>query len=382
MNVPFNFFDTVPRDCWLDIDACQLAENVRRLQAAIGRPLLVAVKANGYGHGYEIAAKAFLKGGAKYLGVANYGEGLLLRKLGITAPILLLSGLLPDEMTLAVAAGLEFFVFRPEHVEALKQMPKTASSIRVHIKVDTGMGRIGCLPEEAAAIGAELKKIPNVAVAGLATHFAIASIPDNDHTNGQIEKFDRVIVSLAAIGIRPEIIHAANSSGALYHPRARYDMARVGMVAYGVPPSSFVGPDIPVGVKTALTWKARITSTKILPAGASVSYGCEYVMPKEGRVGILPVGYGDGYFRIPKNVNSVLVGGHECKTVGRINTDQCVIDLDDMPDMTGAEVVLLGQQGESEIPVQELARRWQTNTYSVYINIAPRVPRRAIGENL
>lgn len=382
MNVPYNFFDMTPRDCWVEINAAQLAENVRRLQAYVDRPLLVAVKANGYGHGYEIAARAFVKGGARYLGVANYAEGLLLRQLGLNIPVLVLSGLLPEEMALAAQAGLDFFVFRPDHIEAMRQMPKPAQGIRVHIKVDTGMGRLGCKPEEVAALGAALKEISGVTIAGMATHFAVASRPNNDHTNGQIDAFDRAIASLAAIGIRPEIIHAANSSGALYHPRARYDMVRVGIVAYGVPPSSIVGNVIPEGVQTALTWHARVTSSKRMAAGSTISYGCEYTLPTEARVGVLPVGYADGFFRIPKNVNSVLVEGRECKTLGRINNDQCMIDLGEMPDVTGAHAVLLGKQGEKEISVHDLAQRWETNTYSVYANIAMRVPRRVMGESV
>ncbi len=378
MTVPFNIFDTLPRDCWVNIDTAQLADNVRRLQAHIGRPVLVAIKANGYGHGYENAARAFLAGGARYLGVANYAEGFLLRQLGIAAPVLVLNGMMPNEMVLAAQAGLDFFVWRPDHIAALRQMPKTSTPVRAHIKVDTGMGRLGCFPEEVAQIGEALKSMPNVTIAGLATHFAIASIPDNEHTNGQIAKFDQAIASLAAIGIRPEIIHAANSSGALYHPRARYDMVRVGIVAYGVPPSAVVGPDIPEGVKTALTWHARVTSSKILPANSSVSYGCEYVMPKDARIGILPVGYADGYHRIPKNANSVLIEGQERKILGRINMDQCMVDLDGLPDITGAEAVLLGKQGGKEISVGELSRRWETNTYGVYVGISPRVPRRIV----
>jgi alanine racemase len=379
MNVPFNFFDTTPRDCWLEIDATQLSENVRRLEAHIQRPIFVAVKANAYGHGYGIAARAFIKGGARYLGVANYAEGRLLRELGIEVPILILGGLLPDEMKLAAAAGLEFFVFRPDHIEALRQMPKT-KPIRVHIKVDTGMGRLGCFAEDVAELGAQLKAISGIIIAGMGTHFATASRPNNDHTNSQIDKFDQAIASLAAIGIRPEILHAANSSGALYHPRARYDMVRVGIVAYGVPPSSIVGPDIPVGVKTALTWHARITSSKILKANTTVGYGCEYVMSKDARVGILPVGYADGFQRIPKNVNSVLIDGQEHKTLGRISMDQCAVDLDGCADIMGAEAILLGRQGGKEITVQDLAKRWsETNTYGVYVGISPRVPRRIVG---
>jgi len=372
-------FDDLPRDCWLEIDAAQLAENIRRLQAVVERPVLVAVKANGYGHGYAFAAKAFLKGGAKYLATANYAEAMILRDAGITSPILIMSGMLLPEMKLAAAAGFEFFVFRPDHVKALHEMPKGSKPIRVHIKVDTGMGRIGCFPNEVAEIGTALKLIPGVTIAGLATHFAVASKPNNEHTNGQIEMFEQAIAALAAVGIRPEIIHAANSSGALYHPRARFDMVRLGIVAYGAQPSSAPGTDLPQGVKTALSWKARVTSSKILPKGSKVSYGCEYEMPKDARVGVLPFGYADGYRRVHNSNNSVLIDDKECKLIGRtVNMDQCMVDLDGFPDITGAEAVLLGRQGDKEIDLFELARRWSIHFYDVYTGIATRVPRKVV----
>lgn len=374
MIAPYNFFDTTYRDCWVEINFNQLAENVRHLQLVAQRPCLVAVKGNAYGHGYEIAAKAFVKGGARYLGVANYGEGLLLKQCGLTVPILILGGMLPEEMALAAAAGLEFFVFRQDHVDALRQMPKS-TPIRVHIKVDTGMGRLGCFPDEVAGLGSALQSIPGVVIAGLATHFAKAGPPGSEFTENQIHKFEQAIAALAVKGIRPDVIHASKS-GTLYHERPRYDMVRLGIIAYGVAPAveGFVLPD---GVRTALTWHARITSTKILPQGATVSYGGSYVMPKEGRVGILPVGYADGYRRLT-DVNSVLIDGKERKIIGSINMDQCMVDLDSLPDITGSKVDLIGVQGDKKITVQYLAQRWNTNSYSVYTGIHTRVPRRSV----
>lgn len=376
MTAPLSLFDALPRDCWLTIDTAQLTRNVQILQKHVERPVLVAIKGNGYGHGYEHAAKAFAAAGIRYLGVAGLAEGLLIRQLELRVPVLVLSGLLPHDMTQAAAAGLEFTVFRPDHVEALRQMPKGKDPVRVHIKVDTGMGRLGCLPEEAAEIGEAIRSIPGVHIAGLSTHFARASIPGNEHTEGQIDKFEQAIRALGGKGIRPEIIHACNSSGSLYHPRARFDMVRFGITAYGVRPSAFEGTTIPDGVHTALTWRARLTSSKILPKDSKISYGCEYTLTKDSRIGIIPVGYADGYRRFPREINTVLIGGKEYPTRGRINMDQCMVDLGDLPDMTGAEVVLLGKQGDAEISVYELAKRWEDNTYNVYCAIAPRVPRR------
>ena len=379
MSVSSYIFDTLPRDCWLNIDCAQLVNNVRLLAKVVQRPLLVAVKGNGYGHGYDHASKAFVDAGVSYLAVANYAEAHIVRQAVASVPILILGAMLATEMALSAASGFEFFVFRPEHVALLRDLPKTTSPIRIHIKVDTGMGRLGCFPEEVGNIAEALREIPGVVIAGLATHFAKASQPNNEHTNRQIARFEQAIATLSSIGIRPEIIHASNSSGALYHPQARYDMVRFGLSAYGIRSTSVEGCDLPNGVRSAMTWHARITASKILPAESTVSYGGEYVLSHNARVGILPVGYVDGYRRIPKDVNTALVNGQERKILGRINMDQCMLDLDGLSDITGAEVVLLGKQGNREISVYDLSRRWETNTYSVCSNISPRVPRRVVG---
>jgi alanine racemase len=241
------------------------------------------------------------------------------------------------------------------------------------------MGRLGCFPDEVVAIASELKNIPGVAIAGLATHFAKAGPPGSEFTGSQIDKFDEAIAALETVGIRPEIIHASKS-GTINHPRPRYDMVRLGMIAYGVAPA-VEGFVLPAGVRTALTWHARITSTKILPKGHGISYGAQYVMPKDARVGILPVGYADGYRRV-LDVNSVLIDGQERKILGSVNMDQCIVDLDGFPDITGNKVDLIGRQGDKKITVQYLAQRWNTNSYSVYTSIHTRVPRRVVGSVL
>jgi alanine racemase len=367
-----NIFDDLPRPCWARIDVAQLSENVRLLQKIAGRPSLVAVKANGYGHGYETAARAFLAGGARYIGVATLSECLVLRRLGFTCPILVICGLMPEEMAQAVAADIEFFIWRPDQVEALRQLP-TGAQAKVHIEIETGMGRGGCWPEEAPQIAKRLQEIKNVEIIGVCTHFASADVPGIDDTDQQIAVFEKTVASLAAVGVRPKIVHAANSPGTLYYPKAHYDMVRLGITAYGVAPDD--GLEVPAGVKPALTWQAKVSSTKMFPAGYGVSYGSEYKMPEEARVGVLQVGYADGFMRTPKSVNTVLVEGQERKVLGRVCMDQVMIDLKGFGDITGAEVVLLGCQGQAEISVDELARRWKTNTYNVYTGIAARVPR-------
>jgi alanine racemase len=373
-----SIFDDLPRDCWLNINTAQLTENLRRLQATVNRPALVVVKANGYGHGYELAANAFLKAGANYLGVATLSEGLALRGAGITTPILIMGGILPHDMAHATAATLDFIVARPDHIAALKEIPKTSQPVRAHLKVDTGMGRIGCLPKEAPELAKAIKSIPGVELTGLCTHFAVASIPNNEHTHSQINAFNATIAALAAINIRPTIIHAANSNGALYHKDAQYDMVRFGIIAYGVRSSMSEGTPIPMGVNAALSWHTRVITTKVMPKGATISYGCEYTLEKESRIGVLPIGYADGFRRLPKDINKVLINGEEYPTRGRITMDQCMVDLGNLPDITGAEAVLLGKQGNRDITARDLGARWGDNVHSIFASIPFRVPRHAL----
>ena len=365
-------FDSLPRDCWVDINTAQLTQNLRALQKIANTPVLAVVKSNGYGHGLMHAAKAFLAGGAQYLGVATLSEALILRDEGITAPILIICGLLPHDMIRAAQQSIEFFVWRKDHLEALRAAANPANPIRVHLKINTGMGRLGCWPHEAADMARELQAIKGVTIQGLATHFASAYNPTLPDTNKQIALFNECIASLKAINIRPAIIHAANSSGALCYPDGRYDMVRIGISLYGVPGDMIPLPD---NVKTTLEWKARIISTNILPKGHGVSYSSEYIMPHEGRVGVLPVGYADGFQRVPKNVNTVLVEGQERPILGRMCMDQCLVDLTGFDDITGSEVVLIGKQGDKELYVKDIAKRWGTNAHDVYCGISPRVPR-------
>ncbi len=203
MDLPFNIFDTLPRECWTDINTRQLAENVRILIKHVDRPILVAVKANGYGHGYENAARAFVAGGAACLGVVTVSEGLLLRRMGIEAPILIIGGLLPHEMKYAVEAKLDFFVWRADHITALRELANTHSDIHAHIKIDTGMGRGGCFPAEALGVAEALRAIRGVEITGLCTHLASADVVGVDDTDIQLKKFAEVVATFANAGIRP-----------------------------------------------------------------------------------------------------------------------------------------------------------------------------------
>jgi alanine racemase len=368
-------FDTLPRDCWVEIDQSQLIRNFTIVAAHAATPVLAVVKANGYGHGLIPSAEAFVKAGARYLGVATLSEGMMLRDADIKTPLLIICGLLPHDMIEAAKHNIEFFVWRKDHIDALRSVANPAAPISVHLKINTGMGRLGCWPQDAVGIAEELQKISGVRIAGLATHFASAYNPTLPDTNRQIDLFNQVIAALANKNIRPALIHAANSSGAICYPNGRYDMVRIGISLYGVPGDMI---PLPEGVGTALSWKARLTSTNILPKGHGVSYSSEYIMERDGRVGIVPVGYADGFQRVPKNVNTVLVRGQERKILGRMCMDQCIVDLQGFDDITGDEIVLIGKQCDKELYIKDVAKRWGTNAHDVYCGLSPRVPRRVV----
>lgn len=354
---------------WLTINASQLSENIRLLSKQSGKPVMASMKANAYGHGLEVAAKAFLAGGAAGLAVARLEEADALRRAGIAAKILILGGLLPEGMKAAAQAGYEFFVWTPEHATTLREISSPCAP-KVHIKVDTGMGRLGCLPDEALNIAKALRQIPQVRLEGLATHFASADVNETTDTQEQIAAFDQVIAAMAAEGLRPNAIHAANSAGLLRFPHARYDMARAGIAAYGIEPGP--GKTLPEGVRPALSWHARIVAEKTLPTRHGVSYGSTYRTSQPQKIAVVPVGYGDGFRRM-LNVNTVLLDGQERKILGQVCMDQCMMDAEGVErDLVGAEIVLIG----GSLPAEELARRWNTIPYEVLTGLAARLPRK------
>ncbi|MER2519939.1 MAG: alanine racemase [Bdellovibrionales bacterium] len=358
----------MPELTWLTINTSQLSDNIRLLSQQSGKPVIASIKANAYGHGLEIAAKAFLAGGAAGLAVARLEEADALRKSGHDAKILILGGLLPEGMKAAAAAGYEFFVWTPAHVAALREIAST-SKPKIHIKVDTGMGRLGCRAEEMINIAKELRDIPQLELEGMATHFASADATEPADTQAQIAAFNQAITALTAAGLRPRTIHASNSAGLLRFPQARYDMARAGIAAYGIEPGP--GRTLPEGVKAALSWHARIVDIKTLPPGHSVSYGAAYKTGRAQKIAVIAAGYGDGFRRI-LNANTVAVQGQEHKVLGQICMDQCMIDGEGLDENNiGGEVALLGEH----LSASQLARRWGTIPYEVLTGIAARVPR-------
>ena len=359
-----------------------IAANVRAVAEHTGALVLVAVKANAYGHGAVEVSRA-LAGVADALGVATVTEGVQLRQAGITAPILKLSVARGAEVALAVAHGLELVVIdEPSIAEAAAASVAAGTTTRLHLKVDTGMRRIGCEPDEAVGLARFADATAGVELVGLMSHLPISDAPEGvDFTREQIALFGRVAADVeAARG--PLCKHLANSGGVLAHPESWFDMVRPGVMAYGYYPD----PDVPrsVPLLPGLEWRSRVVFTKPVRAGESVSYGRTWTAPRDGWLATVPIGYGDGYSRLLSNRGRMLVGGRSYPIAGRVCMDQTMVFLGS--DGAGAgesgtgvavgdDVVLIGRSDGQEITVAEIAGLMGTIPYEVTCLVNARVAR-------
>jgi alanine racemase len=253
--------------------------------------------------------------------------------------------------------------------------------LAVHLKVDTGMHRVGCAPDDARALADSIAARDELRLEGVMTHLAVADEPADPYTGEQLDRFDAVLADLRAAGVRPDLVHAANSAGLLVHgDRARYDLVRAGIAVYGVPPAPGLAGRVPL--RPALALKARVAHVKELDAGARLSYGLRYTMPRAGSVATVPVGYADG---VPRNLahagGEVLLGGARRPIAGTVTMDQLMVDAGDAAVAVGDEVVLLGRQGEHEVTADEWAERLGTIAYEIVCGIGRRVPRTYLGES-
>ena len=364
---------SAPHSTWLEIDLEAIRRNTARLRRVCRTGVMAVVKAWAYGHGGAMAARAALEGGAVWLGAARIEEGLELRRQGIVAPLLVLGFTAPERLAEALEAGLSLTAWRDDHLEAASAAASASGrTARLHLKVDTGMNRIGAPPTESLELVRRLQRLPGLTCEGVYTHFARADDPDRTPTQKQQALFAEVVRSLEASGLRPEWIHAANTAAALAYPEARWDLVRCGVGIYGMHPSTDV--PLPDGFEPALQWKSHLTEVKVVPAGNGVSYGHVYVTRSDERIGTVPVGYADGFRRVDGNV--VLVAGQRVPVVGRVCMDQCLVQLDTAPQARrGDEVVILGTQGAERIGADEIAHRWGTINYEVTCGITERVAR-------
>jgi alanine racemase len=359
---------------WVEVDLACIEANVRHLARLASVPVMAVVKANGYGHGAVRAASAALRGGATWCGVARPEEALELRRGGLGCPILLLGWAPRESLPELVAGSISLTVWSASQVEEIAAVARTLGrKARLHLKVDTGMTRLGIPPSEAVEFARQIRDAEGVTLEGLFTHFACADDPASGVTQAQESELRQVESTLRAAGLRPGLIHAANSAAILLHRNARFDLVRPGIAAYGLEPSS--GCPLPPDLKPALTWKAALTQVKVVPPGRGVSYSHRYTTTRDERIGTVAVGYGDGYRRI--DGNQVLVGGKRVPVLGRVCMDQVLVQLDTVPEArAGDEVVLIGAQGGERLRAEDVAVTWGTIAYEVVCGITARVPRR------
>lgn len=368
---------TPGRPTWVEVDLDAIAHNVRRVVEMVGPQVSVmgVLKADAYGHGAIKVARTALNNGARMVGVACLGEAITLRQAGITAPILVLGYTPPWQAREMVLHDVAATVFSLDVARALSRAAvELHSRARVHVKVDTGMGRLGLLPDQVVGFMQELAALPGLALEGIFTHFALADSRDKSYTAWQLARFRGVLEALSALGIRLPCIHAANSAAILEMPETHFNMVRLGIAMYGLDPS----PEVrcPADFRPALTFKTLVAQVKELPAGSAISYGCSFRTIRPSRIAVIPVGYADGFRRAPVHWGEVLVRGTRAPIVGRVCMDQTMIDVTDIPGVReGDEVVLIGQQGQERITVEDVADRLGTINYEVISEILARVPR-------
>lgn len=367
------------RPAYVEINLDNLAHNIKEVRRLTGKnaQVMAVIKADGYGHGATKIAQTLLDNGADRLAVAVLDEAIELRNAGFDVPIFVLGYTQPERAAEVVQYDIEQAVYSIETAEALSMAARAAGkTVRVHIKIDTGMGRIGLQPnDEALETIRAINKLDHLKIKGVFTHFAVADEVDKAYTLQQYERFMSICTQLEEEGIQIELKHCGNSATIIDLPDMHLNLVRAGIMLYGLAPSKDVMLN-KLELKEVMSLKVRITHVKELAAGQSVSYGRKFIAEKPATIASLPIGYADGYTRLLSGKAEALVKGKRVPVVGRICMDQCMIDVTNIPDVAvGDEVVLFGQQGEGFISIDEIAEKLETINYEVVCMISRRVPR-------
>jgi len=369
---------------WAEINLGYLRQNVREVRKRVGADVkvLVTVKADAYGHGYDRISRTLVEEGVDYLGVANVVEAIQVRESldngGRAIPIMILGPNLPDEMDVIIDNGFIPIICSEHEAELYNSKAASAGKrIPVHIKIDTGMGRIGIWKEGCVEIIQRICTLSNLIIEGIATHFPSADEEDLTFSERQIEEFNSIISELESHGISIPTRHTANSGALLNLDRSYLNMVRPGLVIYGEFPSSHVREALPV--KPILSWKTRVVFLKDVQPGRTISYGRTFTVEKPMRIATLSIGYGDGFNRGLSNIGNVLIRGKLSPIIGNITMDQTMIDVTHIPDVQlGDEVVLIGTQGDRSITASQIASTLNTIPYVILCGISKRVIRKYI----
>ena len=365
---------------WADVDLDAIEHNVQVLRRHVAPAQLCAVvKADGYGHGAVPTARAALHAGADWLAVAQVPEAVVLREAGIDAPLLVLSEPRPDELDTALGLAARLTVYTPEMLGALAEaVRRNGRRVKLHLKVDTGMRRVGAAPDDVVALAKLVAEAPGLELEGMFTHFPVADEPGNPFTSRQIAAFDALVAELDDAGLRPPLLHAANSAGAICVPAGHYNLVRAGIALYGIPPAPVLSGRVPL--RRAMRLVSEVSFVKDVLAGEGVSYGLRQRTRRDTVIATVPIGYADGVARaLPLVGAEVLVQGRRRSMIGVVTMDQLMVDCGPHAGVRpGDEVVLLGRQGDEEVTPDEWAAKLGTIAYEVVCAIGPRVERRHV----
>ena len=365
---------------WAEIDLDRLQENLRRIKVAAKDSLVMAVvKADAYGHGAVMAARALCEAGADWLAVSNLDEAIQLRNAGLTAPMLILSYTPPEEVSLLAKHAITQTVVSASHAKALSDAAAAADvTLDVHIKVDTGMTRVGFfagneeLPVDDIAAACAL---PSLNATGIFTHFAVADEPDGDaFTRAQFARFTATVEALAARGVTFSLTHCCNSAATLRYPEMHLDMVRPGLILYGLYPDSWMASMLPL--EPVMSLRTHVSHVKTVPADTPISYGKQYVTDRDETVATVPIGYADGYTRRAQGKAYMLVSGRQAPVRGRICMDQCMLDVSGIDGVeAGTLVTACGRDHDTALPVETYAAWSDTINYEIVCAVGKRVPR-------
>lgn len=366
----------------LAVDLSALRHNYRQLRrlCAPGVKFMAVVKADAYGHGLLPAARALAAEGADYLGVGSLEEGLALRQAGLNLPVLLLLGIRPEEAGPAVAADLDVSLFRLDVAQALAAAAAAqGKKAQVHLKVDTGMGRLGLMPEEILPFLDGLRAYPQLEVLGLTSHLAVADLEDKSYTIRQLEQFTGVLRAARGRGWTLPLSHIANSAALWELKDAHFAMVRPGIMLYGSPPAP--ERQIPVLLQPVMSLATQVLQVKRLGPGESISYGCTFTTADWCRLAVLPIGYANGYSRLFSNRGEVLIRSLRAPIRGRVCMNLTMVEVSHLPEIEAGEpVILLGQSDSAQLTGDELAGWAQTISYEIYLALGNANPRRYVGE--
>lgn len=358
------------------IDLSAIRDNLRAIRARVSPQVRImpAVKANGYGHGAVETSRACLDGGADALCVACIEEGVELRSAGIAAPILILGCSVPSAAGSIVEQNLASVLCDMSLAQALSEAALNANTTAsVHIKIDTGMGRIGVPAAQSADFACEVSRLPGLRIDGVFTHFPSSDEADRSFTLGQIAEFQKVLTQWKRRGVEASMAHASNSGGILAYPEADFHAVRPGIMIYGLYPSSAISQSIPL--REALTLKTKLVFVKEMEAGRTVSYGRTHVLKRRSKVGAIPIGYADGYLREFSNKGEVAVRGMRAPVIGRVCMDQCLVDITDVPGAEVGDDVTIYGGGYDFLNLTYVAERIGSIPNELLCAISKRVPR-------